>query len=158
GPMLVAEDGLDGFQVQQRAAAIDQGLEYFFHPPADLEQQGPAVFDLEIRILVSKPAPLLFLHIQSEAQARRVNPTLAGLAQPPYRRFLGQGVCDLRQARGVRNMSKTIPLLGKVDSRFGSLVCHVFMPVDHYLGWKGRMAADLDCDVPPIRIEDVKRI
>ena len=65
--MLVAEDRLDGFQAERCAAAINQGLEYLFHLPADLEQQVPAVFDLEIRILISKPAAFLFLQIQSES-------------------------------------------------------------------------------------------
>jgi hypothetical protein len=65
--MLVAQNGLDGFPIQRRAAPIHQGLEYWFHLPAYLEQQVPAVFDLEIRIWISKPAPLLFLQIQSEA-------------------------------------------------------------------------------------------
>jgi hypothetical protein len=44
-------------------------LEYLFHLPTDLEQQVAAVLDLEIRVLISKPAPLLFFQIQSEAQA-----------------------------------------------------------------------------------------
>jgi hypothetical protein len=67
--MLVAQNGLDGFQVQRRAAAIDQRLEYLFHLPADFEPQVAAGFDLEIRIRRSEPTPLLFLQISSETQA-----------------------------------------------------------------------------------------
>jgi len=46
--MLVAQDGLDSFQAQWGAAAVDQGLEDLFHLPADFKQQVAAVFDLEI--------------------------------------------------------------------------------------------------------------
>src|SRR4029077_4267268 len=41
------------------------------------------------------------------------NPTLADLAQSPYSPLFGQGVCDLRQACGVGDISKTISLLVK---------------------------------------------
>jgi hypothetical protein len=53
--MLVAEDRFDGLQAERCAAAINQGLEYLFHLPADLEQQVAAVFDLGVRILISDP-------------------------------------------------------------------------------------------------------
>jgi hypothetical protein len=61
--MLVAQDGLDGLQVQRRAAAINQSLEYLLHLPADFEQQVPTILDLEVRVLVSEPALLLLLQI-----------------------------------------------------------------------------------------------
>jgi hypothetical protein len=86
-------------------------LEDLIHPAAQLEQQIPAVLQLVVRILVPEPTPLLLFQIQSEAQATGVDPTLADLAQPPYRRFLGQGICDLRQACGVSYMRKSFPLL-----------------------------------------------
>ena len=63
GTMLVAQDGLDGFPVQRRAAAIHQSLESLLHLPADFEQQVPTILDLEVRVLVSESALLLLLQI-----------------------------------------------------------------------------------------------
>src|SRR2546421_1511179 len=100
---------------------------------ADLENQVAAVLHLIIRILVMKPALLLLFQIEREAQAGGINPTLAGLTQPPYSPLLGQGVCDLRQAR-VRDMSKTISFLCKVDPGFACLAGHVLMTVQDHLG------------------------
>src|SRR5215831_6652211 len=50
--MLVTEDGLDGFQVERRAAAVDQGLKHLVHVRADLEDQVATVFDLVVGVLV----------------------------------------------------------------------------------------------------------
>ena len=76
-----------------------------------------------------KPALLLLLQLYREAQAGGINPTLAGLTQPPCSPLLGQSVCDLRQARGVRDMSKTISFFCKVDPGFARLAGHVLMTV-----------------------------
>src|SRR5499426_2837251 len=94
--MLVTEDGLDGFQVERRAAAVDQGLKHLVHVRADLEDQVATVFDLVVGVLVTEAAALLLVVVEGEADTA-VNPTLADLAQPPYSPMLGQGVCDLRQ-------------------------------------------------------------
>ena len=46
--------------------------------------------------------------VQAEAQARGIDPPVAGLAQPPYSRRLRQGVCDLGQAARIRDSSKAV--------------------------------------------------
>ena len=84
GPVPVAQNRLDRFQVQQHAAAVDQRLKHLVHMPADLENQVAAVLHLIIRVLVMKPALLLLLQLQRVTQAGGINPTLAGLTQPPY--------------------------------------------------------------------------
>src|SRR6267154_2145427 len=94
---------------------------------ADLENQVAAVLHLIVVVLVMKPALFLLLQIERETQTGSINPTLAGRLQPPYSPLLGQGVCDLRQARGVRDMSKTISFLCKVDPGFACLAGHVLM-------------------------------
>src|SRR3984893_15593970 len=127
--MLVSEDGLDGLQIERRAAAVDQRLKHLFHVPADLKDQVSAVLDLIARILLTKPAALLLLKIEREAQTGRVNPTLADLAQSPYSPLLGQGVCDLRQACGVGDISKTVSLLGEGNAGLAGLAGDVLMAV-----------------------------
>ena len=42
GPVLVADDGLDGLYVQQHAAAVNQGLKHLLHVPTDFKQQDAA--------------------------------------------------------------------------------------------------------------------
>jgi hypothetical protein len=46
-----------------------------------------------------EPAAGLLGQVQAEAQARRVDPPAADLAQAPYSRVLRQGIGDLGQAR-----------------------------------------------------------
>ena len=55
-------------------------------------------------------------------------------------------------------MSKTVALFSKVDSGFVCLASHVLMPVQDHLGGEWRVAADLDGDVAPLGIEDMKRV
>src|SRR6267378_8206181 len=101
-----------------------------------------------------EPAALLFVEVEGEAHTG-VNPTLADLAQSPYSPVLGQGVCDLRQTCGVRDRRKAVSFLGEGDAR---LAGNVFMTVQDHLGREGRMPADLDGQMAPVRIEDVKRV
>ena len=95
--VLVAQDRLDRLQAQRSTTAVNQRMEHLIHLPADLENKVPAVFDLIVGVLIMKPALLLLIQIEREAQAGGINPTLADLAQLPYSPLLGQGVCDLRQ-------------------------------------------------------------
>ena len=87
-----------------------------------------------------------------------INPTLADLAQPPYSPLVGQGVCDLRQACGVRDRGKAVSFLGKADAGLARLTGDVFVAIQDDLGGKGRMTADLDGQMSPIRIDNVKRV
>lgn len=104
-----------------------------------------------------KPAPLLLLRIQRKTQAGGINPTFTGLAQPPYGPLLKQNVCDLCQACGVGDMSKTVSFLCKADSGFARLTGHVLMTVEDDLGGECRVAADLDGDVAPNRDRGYER-
>src|ERR1041384_395582 len=76
----------------------------------------------------------------------------------PYSPLLGQGVCDFRQARGVRDMSKTVSFLCEFDSHFARLTGHVLVAIQDHLRGEWRMSADLHGDVAPLRVEDMKRI
>jgi hypothetical protein len=157
-PAPITENRLDRVPIQRRPAAVDERLQDLIHPTAQLQQQIPAVLDLVVGILIPKPTLLLLFQIQSEAQATGIDPTLTDLAQPPYRRFLGQGVCDFRQACGVSYMGKTVSLLCKADPGLLRLTSNVFMPITDDLGRKRRVAADLDGHVAPVGIQNMKRI
>src|ERR1700747_2424473 len=76
------------------------------------EHQVATVFDLIAGVLIAEAAALLLVEVEREAQAA-VDPTLADLAQSPYRPRLGQGVCDLCQACGVGDGRKQFPSLVK---------------------------------------------
>src|ERR1700739_2696434 len=54
--MLAAEDRPDGLQVQQHAAAVNQGLKDLLHVAANLKNQVAAVLDLVVRVLIAKGA------------------------------------------------------------------------------------------------------
>jgi len=54
-------------------------------------------------------------------------------------------------------MSKVVSFLRKADSRLTGLTGHIFVTVQDYLGRERRMPADLDGDVAPLGIEDVKK-
>src|ERR1700719_562157 len=62
------------------------------------------------------------------------------------------------QACGVRDSSKTVSFLGKAEGRLARLAGDVLMTVQDHLGREGRMPADLDGEMTPVRIEDVKRV
>src|SRR2546421_11564288 len=87
GPTLVTQNRLDPFQIQPRAASINQRLKNQLHLVTDLENEVAAVFHLIIGVLVTEAASIPFLGIQSKAEAGAVNPTLADLAQSPYSRL-----------------------------------------------------------------------
>src|SRR5271167_3829472 len=74
-----------------------------------------AVFDLEQGVLVLKGASLLLFQIESKTEAGGINPTLAELEQAPCNLVPRQGICDLRQARGVGDSSKAVVLLEEAD-------------------------------------------
>ena len=105
-----------------------------------------------------KPAAFLLFPIKGETQATAINPTLADRLQSPYSLLSREGICDLSQAHGVGDLSKTVALLGKADSGFSCLAGDVLMTIKDHLSRERRMAADLDGDVAPLRIEDMKRI
>ena len=125
---------------------------------ADFEEQIPAVLDLIVRVLIMKPAVPLLFQVEGKAQAGGINPTLADLVQSPYSPSFGQDVCDLRQACGVGNMSKTVAFFRKANSCLSRLASYVLVPVQDHLHGKRRMPTDLDRDVAPLGIEDMKGV
>src|SRR5690242_13376604 len=94
-----SEDRLDGFEVQWRATAVNEGLKHLVHVPADLEDQVSTVFDLIVGVLITEPAALLLVEVEGEAHTA-VNPTLADLAQSPY--SPGARTRSLRSSPGLR--------------------------------------------------------
>src|ERR1700751_2794912 len=155
--MPVSKDRLDGLQVQWSTAAVNEGLKHLIHVPAHLEDQVSTVFDLIVGVLVTEPAALLLVEVEREAYTV-VNPTLADLAQSRYGPVFGQGVCDLRQTCGVRDSSKAVSFLNEGDARLARLAGNVLMTVQDHLGGEGRMPADFDGQMAPVRGEDVKRV
>src|ERR1700759_5064065 len=155
--MPVSEDRLDGFQVQWRAAAVDERLKDLVHVSAHLEDEVSTEFDLIVRVLITDPAALLLIEVEREAHTG-VNPTLAELAQSPYSPVFGQGLCDLRQTCGVRDSSKAVSVLGEGDARLARLAGNVLMAVQDHLGGEWRRSLVLDGQMAPVRVEDVKRV
>jgi hypothetical protein len=88
----------------------------------------------------------------------------SGILSAPWDRTLNynllskRGVCDVRQGRGVRDMSKAISLFCKADSGSAGLARYELMPIQGSLERERRMPADLDGDMPPLRVEDMKRV
>src|SRR5258708_8808581 len=96
--------------------------------------------------------------MESEVETGRINPTLADLAQSPYSPLFGQGVCDLRQACGVGDISKTISLLGEGNAGLAGLAGDVLVAVQDHLGWEGGMPADFAGEMTPFGVHAMKRI
>src|SRR5271166_1779202 len=157
-PALVAEDRLYRLQVQRRPATIDQRLEHLLHMPANPEDQVSAVLHLIVGEAIANPAAFLLLEIEREAQTAAINPPLADLAQSPYSPGVGQGRCDLREAGRVGDGGETVALLDEPDAGPARLTGDVFMTVQDHLGGKRRMPTDLDGDMTPVTVENMKRV
>jgi hypothetical protein len=105
-PVTIAENRLHRPEIHPRARAVDERLEDLVHPATDGEDQVAAVLQLVIRVLIAKPTPQLLIEIKRETETRRIDPPVAGLAQSPYSPSVGQGVCDPREACGIRDLRK----------------------------------------------------
>src|ERR1700730_6158124 len=155
--MLVSEDGFDGLEIEWGTAAVDERLETLVPCARPPQRPGCDCIRSDSWSTDNGPAALLLVEVEGEAHTG-VNPTLADLAQSPYSPLFGQGLCDLRQAGGVRDSSKTVSLLGEGDSRLACLAGNVLMAVQDHLGRKGGMTADLDGQMAPVGVEDMKRV
>src|SRR6266540_5069831 len=144
--------------VQSSTGTVNHPLKDLLHLSAAGEEQVPAVLDLVDRILVVKPSPLLLQNIQSETQARRIDPPLAHLVQSPYRLILGQGICDPRQACTVGDVGETVALLAEVELGLPRPAGDVLMAVQDDLGAEGWVTTHLDRNVAPLRIHDVEGV
>ena len=114
----VAEDGSDLSEAQPRPVAIDQILEHLLHLTSDREEQIAAVFDLIDRVGVPEAGALLLVQAQAEAEAGRVDPAVADLAQVPACPRIGHGVCNLRQLYGAVDLGETVVLLVNLSPCF----------------------------------------
>src|SRR5438309_11209445 len=157
-PSFAPQESLDALDPQGCTTAVDHRLEYLLHASSALKQHVAAIFCLIDRVLVVKFASLLLLQAQGEAEASSVNPTLTDLGQSPYHPRVGHGVSDLRQAGGVRDARKTIPLFLEVNLLPAGLAGDIFMTIQDHLRRKRRMPGDFKGDVPPLWIPDVERV
>jgi hypothetical protein len=69
--MVGTKDGFNFLDVQQRTAAVNQGLKNLIHLPAGAENKVAAVFDLIVGILVMKPAAFLLFQLKGETPCNR---------------------------------------------------------------------------------------
>jgi hypothetical protein len=157
-PALQAEDGADCRDVQPRPSPVQYPVEQGLHLRTGPEQQVAGVFGLVDRVAVAEPAALLLLEVQAEAQARRIDPPVADLAQAPYSRLPRSGICDPRQALRIRDLSKAVPLLGE-PGLFGLPGDRdILMAVEDHLRAERQVPGHLDDQVPERRVHDVKRV
>src|SRR4029077_11354432 len=117
GALRGAEDGADLRPVEPGPGPIHHSVEHPLHPPTVGEDQVAAVLNLVDRQRVTEPAALLLVEVEPEAQARRIDPGFADLAQPPYSRILRQGICDPGQARRVGDRGEAVADLGECYPR-----------------------------------------
>ena len=122
--------------VESTGCRADRGGADFFHGLPGVAALGLASQEDPLPVGLQRDAQLLFglavpvgrghmllLQVEGEAQAGRIDPTLADLAQAPYSPWLGQGLCDSRQACGVRDMQSApfAPGMPRTRDRSGSL-------------------------------------
>jgi hypothetical protein len=157
GTMLGAKDGLDHLEVQGGSRSVNDTMKHLIQVASSLKEKVTTIFALVDRIGVTESTFLLLPTLQSEAQTS-INPTLTGPNQAPYRARGSHGVCDSGQACGVRDLCKTVTLFGERNPAFLGLTSHVFMTVEDHLSIKGRMRAELDSQMPPLWVHDMKRI
>src|SRR5262249_53264207 len=132
-PVLQAEDGPDRRDAPPGPGPVQHPVERGLHLRAGGEQQVPAVFGLAGRVAKAEPAALRLGQVQAEAQARRTDPPVADLAQAPDSRITRPGICDPGQALRIRDLSKTVPLLGEPDPLGLRSDRDVLVPVEDHL-------------------------
>ena len=157
-PGLEAEDGADRRDVQPGPGAVQDPVEQGLHLRAGFKQQVAGVFGLVDRVAVAEPAALLLLKVQAEAQAGGVDPPVADLAQAPYSRITRPGICDPGQALRIRDLSKTVALLGEPDPLGVRGDRDVLVAVEDHLRPERRVPGHLDGQVPERRVHDVEAV
>ena len=157
-PVLQAEQGPQGRDVQPGPGPVDNPVKQVFHLSAGAEQQVAAVLGLVDGVAVAEPAHALLGQVQAEAQARRIDPPVADLAQAPYSRRLRQGICDPGQALRIRDVSKAVALLNKPDPCRPGLRCDVLVPVEDHLRGERRVPGHLDRHMAPLGVHDVEAV
>jgi hypothetical protein len=156
-PMFGAKDGLDPLQLKRGTRSINGALKDLLQDAASRKEEIPAILGLVNGIGVTESSSLLFPTLQSETQTR-VNPTLTGSNQAPYRARSSHGICDPGQACGIGDLGETVVFLGKRDLALPCLRRHILMAIEDNLSRKGGMGTELDRQVSPLRIQDMKGI
>ena len=157
-PRVEPEQGPDRRDVQPGPGPVQDPVEQVLHLRPGLKQQVPAVFGLVDRVAVTESAALLLIQVQAEAQAGRIDPPVADLAQAPYSRIMRPGICDPGQALRIRDLSKTVPLLGEPDPLALRGDRNILMAVEDHLGAERRVPGHLDPQVPERRVHDVEAV
>ena len=157
-PALGAEQCLHHLDVKGGASSINDTIEHLIHDAPASKKEIAAVFNLVDRIRVVKSGSLLLHTLQSEAQTRRIYPTLADLDQAPYRARGSHGICNSGKACGVGHLGKAVVSFLTRNVHFLCMRRHVFMAIQHDLRGKRRVRAELDGYMPPFRVHDVERI
>lgn len=123
-----------------------------------LEQQIAAEFELAARGVVTKARTILGLPVQPEIQAGRIPPTIHPVRQLAQGLRLAQAQGQLVERFKIAAARKTFALLDPWDGLLASLALDPLMAVEADLHVKWRMAAHLDGQLSPVRIQDVKVI
>jgi len=158
GPRFGAEQSPHSRHVQAGPGPVDDGVEDLLHLGPVAEQQVAGVLGLIYREAVAESRRALFVGVQTEAQARAVDPAFARLAQSPYSRVLRQGHCDLRQAGRVGHLGEAVALLAEAYPGGVRGDRDVLVPVEDDLGAERRVPGHLDGQVSPDRVHDVERV
>src|SRR2546426_121139 len=143
GTPSCAEDRFQLLHIQAGPRSVDQPLKDLFHLLTSMKDQVAAVLDLVDRVLVAKPAALLFVQIQRKTETGAVDPSLAALTQSPYRPGLGQGVCDFCQLGGLGDEGETFSPLCEGDPGLTALAGHILMAIQNDLRTERRMAMSM---------------
>jgi hypothetical protein len=154
---LGAKDGLDRLEVKRGPRPINGALKDLIQDASTRKEKITAILGLVNGIGITKSTFLLLPTLQSETQAR-VNPTLTGSNQAPYRARSSHGICDPGQACGVGDLSKAIIFFGKRNLALPCLRCHILVSVKDNLSRKRGMGTEFDHEVSPLRVQDMERI
>ena len=155
---LEPEQRPDRRDVQPGPGPVQHPVKQLLHLRAGFKQQVPAVLGLVDRVGVAEPAGLLLGQVQAEAQAGRIDPPVADLAQAPYSRVPRPGICDPGQALRIRDLSKTVPLLGETDALALRGDRDILVAIEDHLRAERRVSGHLDRQVPEGRVHDVKAV
>ena len=101
---------------------------------------------------------MLFVGGQGKTQTRGVNPTLADLGQAPSSALGTHGICDFGQGCGVGNFGKAIAFFGERKVLTLGFTRDVLMSVEDDHRVERRMRAQLDDDMTPLGVHDMKGI
>src|SRR5215813_11771137 len=135
---------------------VDELLIYLVHRRAAPEQEVAAGFQLEHGILILKAAALAVLVGQRKTQAGRVYPAFAELAEMcdgfDTIELAGQSA----DCGKIATLDKAVAVLDNGDPLAVGLALDSLVTVQDHLRTKWRIAADSDCYMTPLTIDQVE--